>query len=321
MSSEHFILYLLVVFFFASCESDQQMKVLYINSYHDGYGSSDDVMNGIRGVLRDKVEMRILFMDTKRNSDPHFIESRVGETSKEIALFQPDIIIASDDNAVKYVVQPHCKVSSIPVVFCGVNWNADQYILPRDQVTGMLEVLPIVETINIVRATFPQIHRLTVLSENSESELKNKVVMEELFKRLNLEVTYSLVSDFDSWKSEFLKANENSDVIYAPTNGAVQNWDIAEAGSFVEEHIQIPVITCDDFMMPYAVFGLTKVAMEQGERAAHTALKILHGASPAEIPIAENRQSQAWVNLVLAEKIGFKLPEELKEHCKIIDKP
>jgi hypothetical protein len=37
------------------------------------------------------------------------------------------------------------------------------------------------------------------------------------------------------------------------------------------------------FTVPWAVFGLTKVAAEQGEWAADAALRILAGASPREI--------------------------------------
>jgi hypothetical protein len=33
----------------------------------------------------------------------------------------------------------------------------------------------------------------------------------------------------------------------------------------LKKNIKIPIVTCDDFMMPFAVFGLTKVAKEQGD--------------------------------------------------------
>jgi ABC-type uncharacterized transport system substrate-binding protein len=309
---------LLILFFFWSCDIQNRSQVFYINSYHEGYGSSDDVMAGIKEVLGDKVDLRISFMDTKRNSDPGFIQNKVKEIINEIEVYQPDVIIASDDNAVKYVIEPHFKNGKIPVVYCGVNWSADQYELPRAHVTGMLEVLPFIETVEAVKQSLPVIARLTVLSENSDSERKNKEVMDGLFKELELEVTFSLVDDFESWKSQFIHANASSDIIYIPTNGAIKNWDVKEAKTFVKEHIQKPVITCDDFMMPYAVFGLTKVAKEQGEWAAQTALKILQGAKPADIPITENRQSQAWINTTLAEKVGFMIPEELKSNCKKI---
>jgi ABC-type uncharacterized transport system substrate-binding protein len=104
----------------------------------------------------------------------------------------------------------------------------------------------------------------------------------------------------------FLRANAEADVVFVPTNGAIKDWDSAEAQAFVREHTRVPVFTCDDFMMKYAVFGLTKVAREQGQWAARTALQIVKGKSPAEIPVTENRQTIAYINTTLADKIGFK---------------
>jgi ABC-type uncharacterized transport system substrate-binding protein len=73
------------------------------------------------------------------------------------------------------------------------------------------------------------------------------------------------------------------------------------AVDFIKQHIKIPVVTCEDFMMPYAVFGLTKVAKEHGLWAAATAKKILGGTPPADIPITKNRMSTIWLNTSLAE--------------------
>lgn len=296
------------------CENTDKAKIFYINSYHKGYGSSDDVMDGIEEGLKDEADLKIAFLDSKRHSDPDFIKKRVKEILNQIQKFEPGVIIASDDNAVKYIIEPHFKNGPIPVVFCGVNWSADQYQLPREHVTGMLEVLPFVETVNVMKQSFPEINTLTVLSENSESERKNKIVMQPLFDELGLEVRFSLVSDFESWKTEFVKANETADLLYIPTNGAIKDWDEEQAISFVKENIKIPVITCDDFMMPYAVFGLTKVAKEQGEWAAKSAMRIISGESPSEIPISKNEQSQAWLNKNLIDRIGFQVPEDIKNY-------
>jgi ABC-type uncharacterized transport system substrate-binding protein len=79
-----------------------------------------------------------------------------------------------------------------------------------------------------------------------------------------------------------------------------------------------PVLTCDDFMMPYAVFGLTKVAREQGEWAARTALAILAGKAPQEIAVTQNQQTQAWLNRTLAARIRFKPAAALLAACKKI---
>jgi ABC-type uncharacterized transport system substrate-binding protein len=315
-----FLISVIISLFLAGCAFPEKgkRKIFYINSYHQGYGSSDDVMEGIKEVVGESAELMIAFMDTKRNSDSASIGLKVREVLESIRSFQPDVIIASDDDAIKYIIEPHFKNGNIPIVFCGVNWSADAYRLPAEHVTGMLEVLPFSETVSAVRHAFPHAKSLTVLSENSNSECRNMEVMQHLFDELALKVNFTLVDDFENWKAGFVEASEMADIIYLPTNGAIKNWNNADAATFVEQHISKSVITCDDFMMPYAVFGLTKVAKEQGEWAAATALKILDGAKPSSIAITKNTQSQGWINLPLADKIGFELPDEIMENIKII---
>ena len=114
-------------------------------------------------------------------------------------------------------------------------------------------------------------------------------MLDPKYKSLGLIPQYVLVDSFDEWKRAFAAAQRDSDVVYLPTNGAIRGWDAAAATEWVRRNIRQPVVTCDDFMMPYAIFGLTKVAREQGEWAARAALEILHGKRPGDIPMVPNR--------------------------------
>lgn len=113
----------------------------------------------------------------------------------------------------------------IPVVFCGVNWSAEPYGLPTAHVTGMVEVVPVLEAIDLVRKYFPNLRRLGVLSEDSLSEHNNKALLEPKYRALGLEVTYVMAADFTTWKEEFERLQGTVDVLYLPTNGAVKDWN------------------------------------------------------------------------------------------------
>jgi hypothetical protein len=114
-----------------------------------------------------------------------------------------------------------------------------------------------------------------------------------------------------------VEISNQTDLIFLPTNGAISGWNQEEAKQFVAEHIRVPIITCDDFMMDYAVFGLTKVFREQGEWAAASSLRIMDGSAPGSIPYARNCKFRAYLNRTLASRISFDLMEmpewELKE--------
>ena len=298
----------------------QHAKVLYINSYHAEYPPASDVTRAVEATLKvNSIPFKTLFLDTKRNSEQKYIERKIDEIRKEIELYKPNLLIAADDNVIKYLIEPYYKNSKLPVVFCGVNWTCNQYGLPTQNVTGMLEVLPLEETIRTVREYYPKSKKMLVLSENTTSERSNSKILAALYQELDLEVDYALVDDFEEWKNAFKKANDLYDLIYLPTNGAIKNWNEKEAKEFVQSAIKKPVITCDDFMMKYAVFGLTKIAAEQGEWASQTAVDILNGKSPSEIAVTKNTETNAWLNKVLASKIGFQPNKEILSKCQLVN--
>jgi len=304
--------------FLCGCHSGKRATVIYVSSYHAGYPSSDDVTAGIKETLSGSgVRLATFYMDSKRH--PEWVEARAAAALKLIDRTKPNVIIASDDNAVKYVVAPFFHDGPVPCVFCGVNWTCDQYGLPTDHVTGMLEVLPVRQTVQTLRQYYPDMKRLVVLSENTASEHKNKDVLIPVFAELGLTAEYVLVDTYEQWQERFVAANREADVIFLPTHGAIKGWREREAKAFVAEHIRVPVFTCDDFMMVYAVFGLTKVAREQGRWAAATALKILKGQRPAHLPVTRNQQTRAYMNANLAEKIGFKPNGALRSRCHRIE--
>jgi ABC-type uncharacterized transport system substrate-binding protein len=286
-------------------------RVFFVNSYHEGYGSSDDVARGLRETLEPEgVALETAFLDTKRR--PAEADAAAARALERLRAFRPNVVVASDDAAVQHIVVPHLKGGSVPVVFCGVNWSADAYGLPAANVTGMVEVVPILETLETVRRHAPAARRLFVLSEDSLSEAANRQHLDPVYRKAGWDVTWSLVGDYATWKREFQRG-QGWDVVYLPTNGGVAGWDDADAQAHVRARIRRPVVTCDDFMIPYAVLGLVKVAREQGEWAGRAALEILAGRRPSDIPLARNTQTRALFNPDLAALSGFSADEELRQ--------
>ena len=82
-------------------------KVLFIDSYHEGYAWSDGIGRGINSILDGTgVELKVVRMDTKRNKDAAFKEQAALKAKKVIEEFGPDVVIAADDNASKYLIKP-----------------------------------------------------------------------------------------------------------------------------------------------------------------------------------------------------------------------
>ena len=307
--------------FFQSCREKEPLKkkIVYVNSYHQGHPPSDQITAGlIENLPADSFEIFAYFMDTKRNPTQEYIVNRAAELLDSIKEIKPDLLVVSDDNAVKYLVEPNSLDKTMPVVFCGVNWSAKQYDLSGRNITGILELLPIAELLLTMKTYYPSIQKLLILNENTTTSRKTAQLLDTLFNRVGISATHELVDDFDSWKAVFKEANQSYDIIYLQTNAAIKGWDHDEALRFIDQHMKVPLVTCEDFMMPYSVFGMTQVSREQGIWAAETARKILQGTSPSDIPISSNQMTNIWLNSSLAEKVRFHPDSSLKSRARII---
>lgn len=295
----------------------EKQRIFYVNSYHQGYAPSDSITEAIRRNLPvDSFELKIFYLDSKRTNDT----MQLSRCRDMIAHFNPHGLIVSDDYAVKELVLPHYAGTTLPVIFCGVNWDCSQYGLPTANVSGMLEVLPLRETLSVVKQSNPEASRLMVLSENSLSEQNNSRLLDTLYRNSGFEVCYRLVADFEAWKQAFAQGNTTCDLIYLPTNGSIAGWNDNAVLTFVDSVIRVPVVTCDDFMMRFAVFGLTKVPAEQGEWAAKTMKNILSGAGNiSRQPVNRNRLHQVWLNQHLAARTAFRLPDSLRQRVINVD--
>jgi ABC-type uncharacterized transport system substrate-binding protein len=289
-----------------SCQHDKNL-LIYVNSYHRGYAPSDEITRGIKENLpADSFDLKIIYLDSKRQTDDYKLAKGIDSTREIINNYNPRVLIVSDDYAVKYLVKPFYNKTKLPVVFCGVNWDATQYGLSPSNITGMLEVLPLRESIDFLKRYYSSAKSIAIVSENSLSEQSNVKILDTLYRNIGLEPTYFLVDNFVDWEISFVKANNCADMIYLPTNGAIKGWNASGAQKFIEENIKKPVFTCDDFMMVYCVFGFTKVPVEQGEWAAKAAKQIIKGISPSQIPVLKNKQTIKWFNSKMASIINFK---------------
>ena len=288
-------------------------KVLYVNSYHDGYEHSDQIMEGIQETLHPRgIIVKTIMLNSKRVTDESTIQAEVQEILTVIEDFKPDLVIASDDNAVKYLLVPHLRDTAIPCVFCGVNWSCDEYELPTKNITGMVEIQPVEESLNIIKRHYPQAKTMVILSDSTVMAGNEQAFLVPLFERTGLTTIYKTVSRFDQWKEAFVEANQSADIIYLHSQTAIPGWDAVEARSFVRQTIEKPVFTCDSQVTGMAVLTLSIVSREMGVWSANQALEILNGKSPADIPVATNQDAKVQINPVLAEKIGFSPDQQLQ---------
>jgi len=102
-------------------------------------------------------------------------------------------------------------------------------------------------------------------------------------------------------------------------NGGLDDWDRERARRYAPAHVKTLTVTNYDWMANTAMLAVTKVAEEQGEWAAETALAILGGMKPGQIPIVANRRWNLFVNPAFLDKAGIRLPAHLMHKAVKVD--
>lgn len=295
----------------AVAKSYEGKKVLLIDSYHEGYGWSDGIVEAVRSVvLPSGAELRIVRMDTKRNTSEEFKQAAAQKVKGTIEEYKPDVVIAADDNATKYVVQPFYKDTALPFVFCGINWDATIYGYPYSNTTGMVEV-------SAVDELFELLHKLTSgkrVGQISADVFTARKEAEQISKTFNIEYAESyFVENFAEWKAKFLELQGKVDIVLVGNKAGMADWNEEEAVRLAEQSSRIPTGAVHPDMTKVSLIAYTKLPREQGEWAARTALRILDGTPPSAIPVTRNREGRLVINARIAQNVGATIPADVIE--------
>jgi len=292
-------------------------KVLYIDAYHAGYQWGDKEFSGAQSVLsKAGITPKRVFLDSNRHTDDPFLTSRAEEIKNEIITYQPDVIISADDAPLKYVIMPFFKNTSLPVVFCGVNWDSSSYQTPYSNMTGMIEVSLVPELLTNIK-TYAKGNRIGWIGGDVLTNRKEPVYIKKFYNISMLEKYPKTMAEFER---DFESIQAVSDIVFFYNYAGIQDWDDAKAKEFIWSHTKKPTITTLDFMTPYVLLGYTKIAEEQGEWAATTALSILDGKLPSQIPESKNKKGQLFINLPIAKNLGIVFSSNLLKTAQVIKK-
>lgn len=283
-------------------------KILYVDSYHEGYAWSDGITRGIRSVLGGTdTELKVFRMDTKRNTRKSFMRKMAMNAKILIQDFKPDVVIASDDNASRYLIKPFYRDAALPFVFCGLNWDASAYGFPYKNVTGMIEVASVPKLLDYLKP-FAKGDKIAYLAADVLTSRKEGRYYRTLF---NLEIDMRYVNNFETWAKVYEELQNNCDILIVGNNAGINDWDKNAAIRLVTSKTRVPTGTLYDFMAEYALIGFTKIAEEQGEWAAKTALRVIQGTDISTIPIAKNKKGNLIINNKVAAGMKITLPDAL----------
>lgn len=290
-------------------------KILIVHSYNPEKKGVIQNNNGLRSILdKTEIEYRIIYMGTLGIADEEFKKNVALEAKKTIEQYKPDVVITFDDNAFKYIIMPYYKDSELPVVFAGIDWEVSSYGAPYSNTTGMISVALVPQMLGFLEE-YAKGDRIAWLGYDTPTARKQTQAYQDI---LGIDMSTYYVNNFKEWQSMFLNLQIESDIIiHSGILTGMNDWDEDEAVKFVLKNIKVPVGTVNVPIMSCSVFGLVKIASEQGQWAAETALDIIDGKDPSDIPVTRNKEGKIIINLDLAEKLDIAFGAKVLKNAEI----
>lgn len=314
----------------------ERKRVLVLHSYHREYAWLKDVNRGILSGLEEEryvpgknVTVEYFYMDTKKKTSESWKLEIAQKAMNKIATWQPHVVIATDDNAQKYVVAK-MKDSGVNFVFLGVNANPLDYNYinnwdaPGGTITGSIERARFGQTIKLLQRIVPGVRRIAIVSDDGATgaSVVNRILAQA--RSMDIEIVSNRrIGQFSHWKSYIRSIQNQADALLVVVYHTLKD----ENGNPVHEN-DVLNWTINNSTLPdigfwsWAVEGglLASEAIsgyQQGHYAATVASYVLMGQKPGDFPIDKPQRGELCINLARAEMLGIEVPVDLKRTATV----
>jgi ABC-type uncharacterized transport system substrate-binding protein len=288
-----------------------EFKVLVVMSYEADNPWVQEIREGIERVLSPSSEIRYFYMNTK--SDRASGPKRAEEAYALFQQFQPDGVIAADDDAQAMFVVPFLKdKTDKPVMFNGVNAEPDQYGFPARNVSGVLERAHVRESLSFIKQLLPAVQNICFLTNQVPpgQSLRAQVLRERdsypaTVSDFHLVATTSALAELKpslngSCDALFIDSLEG---ITDESGKALTNLEISQV---LKDIYHGPMLAGNRYQVEQgALAAVVKTGQEQGEKSAEMLLQALRGQPMATIPLMKNVQGQRIINVTELERRGI----------------
>ncbi|HWP49459.1 MAG TPA: ABC transporter substrate binding protein [Candidatus Limnocylindrales bacterium] len=308
-------------------------KIFLLDSYDATYAWNMSEQEGVQTAFKDQkdIEIKVHFMDTKRNPSPEFKQEAGKKALDAIKAYQPDLIIALDDNASEYVIQ---QIKDIPVVVCGINEDPKKYQY-GENVAVILERHPFDQVIKLLKDLVPTAKTLAVITDDTKETSgaaveRLKGLAPKIKESTGIDiVAYHEIGSFQEFQTLVQSYQPGQPqavsglLIYNLHTFKDENGKVVPVKQVVKwfiEHNQLPDLNVFDWGPQYGMLAAVTVSGRvQGLEAGKYALRILGGEKPNTLPILDPKTGDILLNLAKAKKLGIEIPIELLSVAKTFE--
>lgn len=319
-------------------EKDRK-RVLVLHSYHADYVWLKDVNKGILSGLAEErftpaknTTIEYFYMDTKRKTSEKWKQEIAQQAIEKINSWQPHVVIATDDNAQKYVVAK-MKDSGINFVFLGVNADPMAYNFidsseyPGGTISGSIERARFEQTVKLLKRIVPSVKKIAIVCDDGPTgeSVVNRVL--QTANELGIEIVSSRrISRFSEWKNYVRSVQDYADallvVVYftlkdeqgnAVSGDEVLNWTINNS--------KLPDIGFWSWAVEGGLMASEAISgYQQGFYAATVASYVLMGQKAGDFPVDKPQRGELCINVARAQMLGIEIPADIKRVATVYNK-
>lgn len=235
---------------------------------------------------------------------------------------QKDMVLAiATDSAVSMANE----TTEIPILITAVTDPVTARLVnslekPGTNVTGTTDMNPVVDQLALIKELLPDAENVGIIYNTSEV---NSEVQVKIAREAAPDLGLTLHEATATASSEVMQATQSLvgkvDAIYLPTDNTVISS--LSAVLQVAEENKIPVIAGESNSVEegaLATLGIDYYKL--GCQTAESALRVLNGENPADIPVEAQKGADIVINLQAAERFGVTISDEMKaKAAKVIE--
>ncbi|MCY6484854.1 ABC transporter substrate binding protein [Clostridium aestuarii] len=275
-------------------EVPSQKHILILNSYHNGYIWSDDLIKGIHSVLgknKTHIDISIEYMDSKKFDSTCYFKKLYELYKFKYNDQKFDAVIATDNAAFEFLLKyDNSLFHNTPVVFCGVNNFKDSMLKNHNNFTGIAENPDIKETLDAALKLHHNIENIVIINDSSLTGIANKEVIYKLSYSYTNKLNFIFFNNLDFLnEKEILNQLSNNSIIYICDFSKNNNNNYVlsqDAVNSISQNCSIPIYSTYDIYLNHGVIGGKMISgYSHGQNAGKLALKVLNGEKPSDIAV------------------------------------
>lgn len=322
-----FFIILMLLLFSANTRSfaAESKSVWVLHSYHQGWPWTDRITEGIQSEFKPfgkEILLYFDYLDLHRASGDALTD--VAEYfQRKLDSTPMDVIIASDDGALQFLDKYGDRLApGVPIVYCGINNESQLTLSGGRQVTGIVERIDHLGTLELMLRLHPNSRRIVVLIDSKAVSPFTLAQLEKAVDEIKPRISVDVWQDMD-WARMPAKLVTlvPGDLVYLlafdhdRSGNAVRATEVAD---LVVRWSRVAVYTPLDLYLGRGVMGgVVNSGVRQGAQAGRMALRILSGEEAEDISVADQLPRTYLFDGRALQRFSFDA-DQLPEQSEII---